>query len=36
MIIAIVSLGSMAYYVMTGSELALASWLFFSAIVWML
>lgn len=34
MILAIFSLGSMAYYVMTGNELALAAWLFFSAMVW--
>lgn len=36
MILAIFSLGSMAYYVMTGNELALAAWLFFSAMVWMI
>ena len=36
MTVAILSLGSMAYYVMTGSDFALAAWLFFSAMVWVL
>ena len=33
-ITAILSLGSMAYYVLTGNEIALLSWVFFSALLW--
>jgi hypothetical protein len=34
MIVAILSVAAMAHYVMTGSESALAAWLFFSALIW--